>query len=737
MDDTLKLRQLEFYARQGWPLVPIHFLTEKGTRCSCGRADCSSPGKHPMTKNGLKDATTDAEQIAAWHIRWPDAGWGMRTGSKESGGAGVDVLDLDRKTGGLEAWDMLREEHPGPIETVTVRTRNDGRHLWFMHPADLDLRNTAGKIVAGIDTRGSEGYVLVPPSEGYAFELAPGSVAIEEWPTWLLERLDGRARTKGTAPRPVEPVAQRVGEVVDLGTRHRTLVEVAGSLRRSGLGEAEIVAALTALRDQRFATGDHAVSDEEIRQVVAFIEEKPPAYNLTDLGNAERLRERHGTDLLYCHGWGKWLCWDGRRWQPDADAEVNRRATETIRNLYTLAANTADADERTRLAKHALASENRGRIAAMLDLAPALMPIRAELLDRHPMLLNAANGTLDLRTGKLQPHDRNHLMTKCIDVVFDMAAECPEWEKFITMVTGGDGELNLFLQLACGYSLTGLVDEHALFMLLGEGLNGKSTFTTALQHILGGYARRIDMEALMQTWGGHGNSATPYLAALQGVRFALATETPEGRRLNEAAIKDLTGGDVITARYLHANPIEFAPTHKLWLYGNHRPRVAAMDLGFWRRMRVVPFAVTIPEDVRLPQSEIMARFDREAPGILAWMVAGCLLWQGQGLGIPGAVAGATSQYKDEMDLVRQFLDERCEQHPDYSSTKVDLFRAFRVWCEETGEEAARHRGKRWLTTRLLEKGFIQTDHQDPILRGVQLKQHALSPVVGAETRLTD
>ncbi len=223
-----------------------------------------------------------------------------------------------------------------------------------------------------------------------------------------------------------------------------------------------------------------------------------------------------------------------------------------------------------------------------------------------------------------------------INVVYDSDAKCPEWEKFLDLVTGGDQDLQSFLQLAVGYTLTGRTDEHCLFVLYGTGSNGKTTFTETIRLLLGDYAQRVNIESLMQSWGS-GQAATPDIANMAGARFVLSSEIPENRKLNESLVKDLTGGDAITARKLFANPFTFTPNHKLWIFGNHKPRVAGTDEGIWRRIRVVPFNVTIPKEQRRQMSDVLEVFQNEMPGILAWAVNGCILWQVNGLPIPEAV----------------------------------------------------------------------------------------------------
>jgi len=519
---------------------------------------------------------------------------------------------------------------------------------------------------------------------------------------------------------------QRVGErvsrldVVREGERHQALVEVAGSMRASGLGEGEIRAGLTALAESRFSGGSHPVTPDEIEEVAKWIGEKPRNFNCTDLGNAERLVERYGKDLRYVFSWNSWLVWDGRRWKRDSTLQVKRWAHLTVRNIYTEAANATDEEQRKKLSKWAMTCEGRQRIEAMIALADAFVPAEPEEFDTQPMLLNVRNGVLDLRTGELLAHDRALMMTKLVKIDFDPAAECPKWRAFLDLITAEDEDLQSFLQLAAGYSLTGSTDEDCFMFLSGSGQNGKTTYTEALRRVLGDYASVLDIETLLQTYSHGGEAPKPQLAGLFGKRYVVAGEIPENRKLNEALVKNLTGGDPIKARFLHRNPFEFEPTHKLWMYGNFAPKIVGTDLAIWRRVRKIPFSVTISAELRRDRSEVLAEFAEEAPGILAWMAEGCLRWQKEGLRMPEPVARATREYRTEQDVLQQFLDERCEMHPDFTVGKDRLFGAMRAWAKEGNEAELEHRSKRWLTEQIKSRGVTIGGHAKVDYLGIRL-----------------
>ncbi|HHY33345.1 MAG TPA: hypothetical protein GX515_10125 [Firmicutes bacterium] len=421
----------------------------------------------------------------------------------------------------------------------------------------------------------------------------------------------------------------------------------------------------------------------------------------TDLGNARRFLIAHGPDLRYCHPFQRWFVWDGRRWKEDLAGEVQARAKDTVRRMYLEAASEEDDRRRKDLAKHALRSEAAQKIRAMVELLKTEpgIPVLPEELDRDPWLLNCQNGTLDLRTGELRPHDPRDLLTRLAPVVYDPNATCPQWCAFLDRIMAGRVDLVTFLQRAVGYSLTGCTDERVCFILYGTGANGKTTFLETVALLLGDYAARTTTDTLLA----RDRDGVPNdVARLRGARFVYASEAEEGRRLAEAKIKDLTGGDTITARFMRAEWFEFKPEFKLWLGTNHRPVIRGTDAAIWDRIRLIPFDVRIPEGERLPRRELMARFEAELSGILAWAVRGCLDWQKHGLGVPDEVREATGAYRAEMDVLAHFLEECCTVNPLAKARAGDLYRAYVEWCEANGERPLAQRN---FGMRLAERGF--------------------------------
>ncbi len=636
------------------------------------------------------------EELSSW--QWP--GVGIVTGPV----SGVFVLDVDGREGEAE---LKRHGHP---VTPMVRTASGGLHLYFKHPA-AEIR-TGIRVAPGLDVKASGGYVVAPPSVGsngnpYEWIVSPEEADFADPPEWLTQLLE----------RPKRNGAGRVGERIPPGQRNKALTSLAGSMRRRGMDAAEILAALEVTNERRCEPPLEADELEKIAESVSRYEPagdfvrvsfngngrpQPPArFNLTDLGNAERFIEHHGEDVRYCYPWGKWLVWTGARWERDEAGKVHKRAKETVRSIYGEAAAAEDEDRRKALAKHATASEAEGKIRAMVELAKSEVPVSPDELDADHWLLNAPNGTIDLRTGELSEHRREDLLTKMAGTEYRPDASAPMWEAFLERVLPSE-ELRVFVQRGAGYSASGDTSEQCMFINHGVGNNGKSTCQEALGEALGDYAMRTPTEMLLAKRGG---GVPNDVARLKGSRFVTSSETEEGRRLAEGLIKDLTGQDTISARFMRGEFFDFKPTHKLWLSTNHKPEIRGTDNAIWRRIRLIPWAITVPpaeRDRKLPE-----KLRAELPGILAWSVRGCLEWQREGLKPPEEVRQATREYRAEMDVLAAFVADCCERGSDEKAYAGELWKAWQRWCEETGEHSGTQ--KRF-GGRLSERGFL--NHRD-------------------------
>ncbi len=426
--------------------------------------------------------------------------------------------------------------------------------------------------------------------------------------------------------------------------------------------------------------------------------------HLTDLGNAKRLVARHGPYFRWCEAWKCFLVWDGQRWAKDDSGQVMRWAKDTARAMYAEAALKADKEMRKEVAKHALDTEADARLRAMVNLAKSEegIPIAPVALDVDPMLLTVENGTLDLWKGVLLDHRPEDFITKLAPVAWDPEATAPTWNKVLDRIFVGDRGLVHYTQKAAGYSLTGDAREQVWFLLHGEGSNGKSTLLRTLTDLLGDYATWTPAKTLLVKRGG---AIENDLARLRGARFVAAVETDGGRQLAEALVKQLTGRDKIAARFLYGEYFQFLPECKLWLATNHKPTIQGTDHATWRRVRLLPFTVEIPEAEQ--DKDLLAKLREEFPGILRWLMEGCLAWQRDGLGTPETVREATAEYRASQDLIGAFLTECCEVCDGAMAGATDLYRAYTAWCEQGKERPETQRG---FGEALARRGFTDKRH---------------------------
>lgn len=370
-------------------------------------------------------------------------------------------------------------------------------------------------------------------------------------------------------------------------------------------------------------------------------------------------------DLRYDAERGRWMRWDGQKWCEDKTAAAYDFIRQHIRQMAFRSAGV----EAKKLA-------TAQKVAAVEKLARSdqRIAVTGDTWDADPMLLNTPAGVVDLRTGQVHPSTPDYLMTKITTVT--PGGECPTWLAFLNRSLAGDAELIGFVQRMLGYALTGDTREHALFFLFGPGGNGKGVLLNTVAGILGEYAKTSPIETFTDST--HERHPTD-LAGLRGARLVTASETEKGRRWAEAKIKMLTGGDRISARFMRQDFFEFMPQFKLVISGNHKPGLRSVDEAIRRRLHLIPFTVKIPaaeRDAALPE-----KLKAEWPGILAWMVEGCLAWQVDGLQPPAAVRAATDEYLEGEDAIATWLDERCERAPDGFVSRADLFASWTRWAE--------------------------------------------------------
>jgi P4 family phage/plasmid primase-like protien len=432
-------------------------------------------------------------------------------------------------------------------------------------------------------------------------------------------------------------------------------------------------------------------------------------YHWSDTGNADRLADLYGHELVYCTERKSYYVWTGRQWQSDEFVEVEKRAERTMLEAFGEAKHISDPLKRKAFLKFVDSSLSRAALANMMHLAKKkVRQVSANDFDRDPWTLNVENGTVDLRTGALRPHRPEELLSKRIRIRYDPQAECPQFMAFLYRIMGShpdasEGEndraeqLVSYLQKVFGCAATGK-PEKLLFVLYGEGNNGKTTLLEVIRDALGDkeYAGQVQVDSLMirPREAMSNNAVNTDLADLQGCRFVSSSEVEQGQRLSLSRVKYLTGLGQIKARRLRENMITFHPTYKLFLDCNHRPVITDPNDAIWNRVKCIPFKIQIPDaeiDKNLP-----AKLRTELAGILRWIVEGAVLYGSEGLGDPPDVAAATEQYRQESDKLREFFEDRCvlASNGDPASWKKDgcwvpvseLYPAYKSWAEATGNK---------------------------------------------------
>lgn len=440
-------------------------------------------------------------------------------------------------------------------------------------------------------------------------------------------------------------------------------------------------------------------------------EDEPSVWG-TDDALALAFTRRYQHDWRYVAAWGKWLMWDGLRWR----SEETLAASDLVRHVCRHAALQAES------ARVAAKLAGAGTVSGVERLARSDRRHAAttEEWDADIWLLNTPAGVVDLRSGQMRAADRADRVTKITTASSGQQGDCPTWLRFLQQVTGGDAAQLHYLQKVVGYCLTGSTREHALFFLYGTGANGKSVFVNTVLTLLGDYAANAPMDTFMET---RSDRHPTDLAGLRGARFVAATETEQGRRWNESKIKEITGGDRISARFMRQDYFTFPPQFKLLIAGNHKPAIRNIDEAMRRRLHLIPFTLTVPPEKR--DAQLPGKLLAERHGILTWAIAGCLSWQQEGLAPPACVRAATEEYFESEDALGRWVDECCVCAPGVRALTASLFNDWKQWAEKSGEFVGTQRR---FADLLLARGFEKWRNATGMrgYQGIGLKESAPS-----------
>jgi putative DNA primase/helicase len=696
-------------AAAGWAVIPLH--TPVDGACDCRRPDCPSPGKHPRTKNGLKDATTDPDQIRCWWGACPMANIGVAVP------LGIVAVDID----GPDGVNALRARGYALPETATVETGR-GRHYLYRTTEPIGPKTA---VLPKVDLRGPGSYLVAPPSlhpSGRRYRWLRGlEEGLAEAPAWTREFVKSGRGIDGPAPP--------IPDVIVEGRRNSTLASLAGSMRRRGAPAPVILAAL--LEANRLQCRPPLVEDE-IRTIAASIGRKPPGEDLllresrtqglTDTDDDTPLTEedpteatadridhlsrqslaayhfadRGGTDVRFDHGRRIWLIWHGHRWRPDRDQEIRRLWLKALGERYVEALRIADSEIRERTISAIMAAgATDDAIAAGLRIAASMKPVATsgDAWDPDPWILGCENGLVDLRTGALRVGRPADMVSRSTRLDYDPRATCPRWDRFLVEVFAADEDLIGWFARLIGASLVGTSKE-LLAVHYGTGNNGKSVaFRTLGREVAGEYSVEVAVETLLNANRTAG-APTSDLMRLRGARLAFTSEPEQGAKFKGGALKRLATIDQMTGRELHGRQEEWPPTHTLHLATNHLPAADDASDGFWRRIALVPWTVRFakrgePGAGPAEDPGLAAILAGEARGILAWAVRGAVAYATAGTlhPFPAAVARETAAYREDEDPLGGFVREWVSAQPDASTPGPRVYEQYVAWAESIGSKA--------------------------------------------------
>ncbi|MBU3111976.1 phage/plasmid primase, P4 family [Clostridium lacusfryxellense] len=420
-------------------------------------------------------------------------------------------------------------------------------------------------------------------------------------------------------------------------------------------------------------------------------------YNFSDVGNAERLMAIYGKNIRYNPVRRSWLLWSSKHWEFDFVGKIEGLSRKVIRKLQTegdditlegLPYDEQDKKEKLKqsIKKYVLRSESDGKIKAMVNQAMTQNSLIITETDKNNYLLNIKNGTLNLKTGLLEKHDRRNFCTKVIDVEYDPKTQCPNWTSFINKIFMEDQELINYIQKSVGYSMTGDANLQCFYILHGNGANGKGTFIKTIMRFLGDYSDSLDAKSIMEKMGDEGTREE--IAGLLGKRFVSVNEMKGSKSFDEGLLKSMTSGadETVKVRNLYESSFNLKPTFKLWMSTNHMPKINNDDDGIWRRIRKIPFKykfVDGDKDVNFFENKLLP----EMPGILNWAIEGCLKWQQEGECIPDVVKASVDEYRIDSDPIQRFIADECivANSETVRVNVPDMYKCYESWCKENKE----------------------------------------------------
>jgi len=617
-------------------------------------------------------------------------------------GHGFDLLDIDPRNGGDGTRAAMVEAGAWPVVYGVASTPSGGSHEFV---APLGVRSRDGirpglDVKAGVNGTG-HGFAFIAPTQ--KLSKATGEIGRYEWVTKpraprggdssgtiIASEIETARNGTGSSRReaPVPPL----GTVIAQGEHHTTMRDFIWRYR-CRLTEREVLAlAKRRAADCRPATWTDEMTEREVAGAFKKSPDSRPPYTLTEVGNAERCLDTHGGLLRYCAAIG-WLEWDGVCWVECGRGEATSSVVASAKNaLYGAKAKTKEAERLADAPALAMAQAeaawyhaslsglNIERTEKLMRYLPGVQ-ISTDQLDAHPDLLTFANGTVDLRTGKLRPSSPHDLMTVAIARPYVAGARSRRWDEFLGSCFPDSPEVVEYLQRLTGYGITGSAREQIYVVFHGRGANGKSVFTSTLHSVFGPITKAVAIESLLaRRAASDGSAAAPDIAALRAARLVITSEAEHGSRLAEARVKALTGGDPITVRTLYMTPFTFVPSFLILLSTNSLPEIRGRDEGIWRRTKVVDWLERFQGD--RADKQLAAKLLEEGDGIVAWAVEGAAKWYADGLAEPESVRARVDVFHQESDPLDGFLGDVFVKDHEGFVTRAEVYEEYRVWATD-------------------------------------------------------
>ena len=703
-------------ADKGFSLFPLSPLSKIPTKNS----------------NGVSDATNNRERLLEWHAENPNFNWGI-AGGRITGNDShyLIVVDVDTKEGknGKFELEKLVDTYGEVPQTLKIRTHSGGLHYYFKTRIMKNHYARTIRDTKHIDIKSEGGYLVLWGSETPTGKYQVESGHIDELA--YLEDWFGEDTEKLISPGKSDKSYLRQGTIARHDGRWAYITSWAGKFRADGLKGEALFQALLQKRDSTMEVGeDDRFNDLWIKKLADNYSGYPDNFPPTDQGNADRFLAVNGSEVLHSHELG-WHVWTGKQWERDmGEKKVMQYAGDLIQIVNSEIYHSEDKKHKKVLeaTRRMLSMHNSRKNALSIAKVSPLVSVRADQFDTAPFLFNVDNGIINLTNGEIIKHSPEMRMTKIAPIMYAQHEEAPLFNKFMDEITLGDTSLKKWLQVYFGYAMTADVREQLFAVFHGSGGNGKTVLVNVISHIMGQYTLETPVETIINTR--NQKSASNDIARIKGARLITVRESDQGHSLAESLIKSLTGGDKITARFLHREFFEFRPVAKWILFTNHKPTIRGTDKGIWRRVKLVPFNYSVPDDKKdkMLEPKLLA----EAQGILNWLIEGCLEWQKNGFPKCDAIDNATNEYQEDEDRLGEFLTEAIQRGPNYKVSASELYKAYRLYCRNAGEYAlnTKNFGKE-----LAEKGFSKRrEAKGNFWLGIGLTDEYVNAVIGYDEK---